>query len=426
MLCVPFLSLTLPNIKIAMLFSPNNRLLKAQVTAVALICLSNLIVFIALLTPAWQVAKDTDAGVYVQSGLWLYCPGSVQCWYIFSDDVVNYYERVDVCRFFLIGDCRKKLLRTPYFFASQCLRQYDLHLAVPDAMMGNKDKQMVPTHPHKEAAVKVNDLSWHYAVLIIIIFALIFGVTATAALGVSIFKKNKARILTIVFNGFAFLSFLFLAIALAVFVINAEMLESRYLIGIKNTFRVCTVSKIRARKQKADSHGVKRLQVCTVSKIRARRQKADSHGVKRLQIVADPEKSVVDFQKEYGYSFYLAALAMLLLLFALLAGVMVATFVFFSKGAHDHSAVPGTEEDDLWQRNQLYALRKIKASECLTSDFLEAELQSSLMSSSTAIPVFEQQVFEQPPRPGSIGGSHSDTPLPPPDVLHSRGGCPNY
>uniref|UniRef100_F1L6K5 Clc-like protein 5 n=1 Tax=Ascaris suum TaxID=6253 RepID=F1L6K5_ASCSU len=298
-----------------MLFSLNNRLLKAQVTAVALICLSNLIVFIALLTPAWQVAKDTDAGVYVQSGLWLYCPGSVQCWYIFSDDVVNYYERVDVCRFFLIGDCRKKLLRTPYFFG------------------------------------------WHYAVLIIIIFALIFGVTATAALGVSIFKKNKARILTIVFNGFAFLSFLFLAIALAVFVINAEMLESRYLIGIKNTFR-----------------------------------------------------------KEYGYSFYLAALAMLLLLFALLAGVMVATFVFFSKGAHDHSAVPGTEEDDLWQRNQLYALRKIK----------EAELQSSLMSSSTAIPVFEQQVFEQPPRPGSIGGSHSDTPLPPPDVLHSRGGCPNY
>lgn len=39
-----------------MLFSPNNRLLKAQVTAVALICLSNLIVFIALLTPAWQVS----------------------------------------------------------------------------------------------------------------------------------------------------------------------------------------------------------------------------------------------------------------------------------------------------------------------------------------------------------------------------------
>uniref|UniRef100_A0A915B9N0 Uncharacterized protein n=1 Tax=Parascaris univalens TaxID=6257 RepID=A0A915B9N0_PARUN len=180
-----------------MLLSLNNRLLKAQVTAVALICVSNLTVFIALLTPAWQVAKDTDAGVYVQSGLWLYCPGSAQCWYIFSDDVVNYYERVDVCRFFLIGDCRKKLLRTPYFFG------------------------------------------WHYAVLIIIIFALIFGVAATAALGVSICKKNKARVLTIAFNGFAFLSFLLLAIALAVFVINAEMLESRYLIGIKNTFRAC-------------------------------------------------------------------------------------------------------------------------------------------------------------------------------------------
>lgn len=98
--------------------------------------------------------------------------------------------------------------------------------------------------------------------------------------------------------------------------------------------------------------------------------------------MADPEKSVVDFQKEYGYSFYLAALAMLLLLFALLAGVMVATFVFFSKGAHDHSAVPGTEEDDLWQRNQLYALRKIKASECLTSDFLVPWLVKALPSGS--------------------------------------------
>lgn len=57
----------------------------------------------------------------------------------------------------------KKALYTlddkPSLTASQCLRQYDLHLAVPDAVMGNKDKQMVPTHPHKEAAVKVNDLS---------------------------------------------------------------------------------------------------------------------------------------------------------------------------------------------------------------------------------------------------------------------------
>ncbi|KHN77543.1 Clc-like protein 5 [Toxocara canis] len=298
-----------------MLLDWSSRLVKAQVTAFALVCLSNLFMFIAMLTPAWQVAKDTDAGVYVQSGLWLYCPGAAQCWYIFSDDVANYYERVDVCRFFLIGDCRKKLLRTPYFFG------------------------------------------WHYAVLIIVIFALLFGIIASAALAVSTFKRDRARILTGVFNGFAFLSFLFLSIALAVFVINAEMLESRYLIGVKNTFR-----------------------------------------------------------KEYGYSFYLAAFAVLLLLFGLLAGVMVTTFVFFSKDPHDHSAVPGTEEDDLWQRSQLYALKKLK----------EAELHSSHMSSGSAIPVFEQQVFEQPPRPGSMLGSQSATPLPPPEYLYSKRTYMNY
>ncbi|MFH4979997.1 hypothetical protein AB6A40_006706 [Gnathostoma spinigerum] len=93
-----------------------NRLVKTQVVAVCLICLANFLVFLALLTPAWQVAFDTDVNRYVQSGLWIYCPGATQCWYIFSDDVVNYYEKVDVCRFLLIADCRKKLLRTPYFF----------------------------------------------------------------------------------------------------------------------------------------------------------------------------------------------------------------------------------------------------------------------------------------------------------------------
>ncbi|KAK6035241.1 hypothetical protein COOONC_27254 [Cooperia oncophora] len=41
-----------------------------------------------------QVAEDTDVKRYVQSGLWLYCPGAAQCWYIFSDDLINYYEKV--------------------------------------------------------------------------------------------------------------------------------------------------------------------------------------------------------------------------------------------------------------------------------------------------------------------------------------------
>ncbi|VDK65244.1 unnamed protein product [Cylicostephanus goldi] len=83
---------------------------------------ANVLLTIATLTPAWQVAEDTDVGRYVQSGLWLYCPGAAQCWYIFSDNLINYYERVDVCRFLLIGDCRKKLLRTPYFFGKFYIR----------------------------------------------------------------------------------------------------------------------------------------------------------------------------------------------------------------------------------------------------------------------------------------------------------------
>ncbi|VDK17372.1 unnamed protein product [Anisakis simplex] len=286
-----------------MLFDWSNRLVKAQIVAFALICFSNLLAFIAMVTPAWQVAKDLDAGVYVQSGLWLYCPGASQCWYIFNDDSANYYERVDVCRFFLIGDCRKKLLRTPYFFG------------------------------------------WHKAVLTLMIFALLFGSIAAIAIALSTYRRNYARLLTVTFNGFAFLSFMFLSIALAVFVINAEMLEARYLIGVKNTFR-----------------------------------------------------------KEYGYSFYLAAFATLCLLFAQLAGVLVTTFVFFAKDSHEHSVVPGADDHEIWQRNQLYALKKMR----------DAQLQSSRISSNSAIPVFEQQVFDQPPRPGSVlGGSQTITSLSP-------------
>ncbi|VDK55476.1 unnamed protein product [Anisakis simplex] len=212
---------------------------------------------------------------------------------------------------------------------------------------------------------------WHKAVLTLMIFALLFGSIAAIAIALSTYRRNHARLLTVTFNGFAFLSckyrmlphqdpsilphvqnrseyiasFMFLSIALAVFVINAEMLEARYLIGVKNTFR-----------------------------------------------------------KEYGYSFYLAAFATLCLLFAQLAGVLVTTFVFFAKDSHEHSVVPGADDHEIWQRNQLYALKKMR----------DAQLQSSRISSNSAIPVFEQQVFEQPPRPGSVlGGSQTITSLSP-------------
>lgn len=217
------------------MFACSNPLVKAQATAFLLLCISNLLMFIALLTPSWQVAEDTDAHRYVQSGLWMYCPGGVPCWYIFSDNLINYYEKVDICRFLLIGDCRKKLIRTPYFFG------------------------------------------WHYAVLILLLLALIFGLIAASSLGISFIRASKVRLLTVVSNIFTFLSFLFLSVALAVFMVNAEMLESRFLIGIKNTFK-----------------------------------------------------------KEYGYSFYFAGLACMFLMFCLLAGVMAITYLFFTKNGHNY------------------------------------------------------------------------------------------
>ncbi|KAK6033748.1 Clc-like protein, partial [Ostertagia ostertagi] len=186
-----------------------------------------------------QVAEDTDVNRYVQSGLWLYCPGAAQCWYIFSDDLINYYEKVDVCRFLLIGDCRKKLLRTPYFFG------------------------------------------WHYAVFILNIIVIVLVGCAAAMIVPPSFRKQKRRVATIIFDVLMIASgdlnvplnyvhvLLILAISLMTFVVNAEMLESKYLIGVKNTF-----------------------------------------------------------EKNYGYSFYLTCIALLLLVFASLGGLLATTFAF--------------------------------------------------------------------------------------------------
>ncbi|KAE9419599.1 hypothetical protein Angca_009753 [Angiostrongylus cantonensis] len=206
-----------------------SKLEKCQLGSSILAIVSNILLVIGTLTPAWQVAEDTDVSRYVQSGLWLYCPGAAQCWYIFSDNLINYYEKVDVCRFLLIGDCRKKLLRTPYFFG------------------------------------------WHYAVLILNIVSIGLISLATVAVLLSYFKSEQRRIATIAYDGLVFIAVLCLGISLMVFVINAEMLESKYLIGVKNTF-----------------------------------------------------------EKHYGYSFYLVCLALLLLVFASLGAVLMTTFTFFT------------------------------------------------------------------------------------------------
>jgi len=211
------------------IFDLQDRVSKIQLATLVVTSIAEFFCFIAMLTPAWQVAEDTDAGRSIQSGLWMYCSGTgIQCWYIFSDDLINYYERVDVCRFLLIGDCRKKLLRTPYFFG------------------------------------------WHYAVLIIMLIVLLLGAVSLILLGVGLFRPNLRRITTVIIDAIlAFLSLL-LAIGLAVFMINAEMLESRYLIGVKNTF-----------------------------------------------------------EKSFGYSFFLACVGLTLMLFALMLAIFLTTSVFF-------------------------------------------------------------------------------------------------
>ncbi|CAJ0945302.1 unnamed protein product, partial [Mesorhabditis belari] len=215
-----------------MLFDTATRLSKTILAGVISVIVANFFAFLGMVTPAWQVADDTDVNRYVQSGLWLYCQTGAQCWYIFSDNLINYYERVDVCRFLLIGDCRKKLLRTPYFFG------------------------------------------WHYATLILITVALAFGVLAIVAGAYGYFKKTRLRITTIIFDCCVFMEFILMGIAIAVFSINAEMLESKYLIGVRNTF-----------------------------------------------------------EKEYGYSFFLVCFALFILCFSSLTAILLTTFVFFGPDA---------------------------------------------------------------------------------------------
>ncbi|KAL6724121.1 hypothetical protein Aduo_019040 [Ancylostoma duodenale] len=141
----------------------------------------------------------------------------------------NISFQVDVCRFLLIGDCRKKLLRTPYFFG------------------------------------------WHYAVLILNVVSICLISCGIAAAAWHYKNKERSRLSTILFSAFICMAVLTLGISLMVFVINGEMLESKYLIGVKNTF-----------------------------------------------------------EKYYGYSFYLACASLVMLVFAAFGAILLTTFTFFS------------------------------------------------------------------------------------------------
>ncbi|KAI6205183.1 Clc protein-like family-containing protein [Aphelenchoides besseyi] len=206
-------------------FDLSTRLAKLQFTTFVLIFISNTFAFLATLTPSWQARQGAN------------------CWYIFSDSLINYYEKVDVCRFFLIGDCRKKVASNSLFLRFVCF-------------------------------------GWHYAVLICMFIAMTLAVISMAALIVAYIRPRFRKSATVVMDSTLALSFLTLCIALSVFMINAEMLESRFLIGVKNTF-----------------------------------------------------------PKSYGYSFYLAGIAMTVMLFAMLAAVVCSTNTFFLNQA-DAGAYP--------------------------------------------------------------------------------------
>ncbi|VDK57677.1 unnamed protein product [Gongylonema pulchrum] len=67
------------------------------------------------------------------------------------------------------------------------------------------------------------------------------------------------------------------------------------------------------------------------------------------------------FKKEYGYSFYLAGLACMFLLFGLLAGAMVTTYLFFTKNGRsfvEDAQLKNRTHASTW--NPFASLRKSK------------------------------------------------------------------
>uniref|UniRef100_A0A183C961 MARVEL domain-containing protein n=1 Tax=Globodera pallida TaxID=36090 RepID=A0A183C961_GLOPA len=113
---------------------------------------------------------------------------------------------------------------------------------------------------------------WHYAVLIIMSITMSLAGGAMTAIGIGMARPGLVRITTVVMDALLAFAFLLCCIGLAVFLINAEMLESRYLIGVKNTF-----------------------------------------------------------EKQYGYSFFLACFGMSVMLFALMMATFLTSTVFFMR-----------------------------------------------------------------------------------------------
>ncbi|MFH4984821.1 hypothetical protein AB6A40_011530 [Gnathostoma spinigerum] len=119
-----------------------------------------------------------------------------------------------------------------------------------------------------------------------------------------------------------------------------------------------------------------------------------------LLLVYFQQTNVAQFQKEYGYSFYLAGLAVGVLLFAMLAGVLVTTIAFFPKINNEQNAIPENENESLWRDITMYPPRRAEG----TEKWVKTET-----SADSYIPVFQQQTYIHPPRPGSCA---SDFPTP--------------
>ncbi|KHJ96370.1 hypothetical protein OESDEN_03666 [Oesophagostomum dentatum] len=139
-------------------------------------------------------------------------------------------------------------------------------------------------------------LGWHYAVLILNIAAMVLITCGIAVAALQYRRQDRKRLVTILFTGFISMAAIVLGVSLMVFVINAEMLESKFLIGVRNTF-----------------------------------------------------------QKYYGYSFYLSCFACLLLVFSAFGAILVTAFTFFLRSPPEvvASQLSSTVQDYNYQPTKL-------------------------------------------------------------------------
>ncbi|PAV68434.1 hypothetical protein WR25_09769 isoform B [Diploscapter pachys] len=306
-----------------------------QIPAIILTFIAFILVFVAIVTPAWQVAYARELRQWIQSGLWLSCQTS--CTYTFTKDDFDFYTSAEVVNirtpafyqwqrtllyfillgqlfavislvFFCIGNMNYRgkyaaigqtiLLAIATLIICGCMLTfmvfsfmvqyrfyhvsvsgiYEKHIGYSyfiavcgaiiyliatifslvyavkqfreDRWASGGSLQTFNTQVAYDLDVNTrvdsglwlycpgNTQSWHYTVLYMnIVVMAMLGISFLAAI-VAYFKPAYIRKATIVLDIFLPIAGLLLAISLGIFMANAEMLESKYLIGHKRAFEV--------------------------------------------------------------------------------------------------------------------------------------------------------------------------------------------